>query len=55
MANQSIPQWIQNATKKELVDYATQMFYEISEHQAIFSNIKMCYPEVHAELVQEEE
>ena len=55
MANQTIPQWIKQATKKELVDYATQLFYEVSECQAIFSNIKMCYPDVHAELVQEGE
>mgnify|MGYP003651772451 CR=1 FL=1 len=55
MAKQTIPQWIQQATKKELVDYATMMYYEINEYQAIFRNIKMCYPLVHAELIEEEE
>jgi len=48
-------EFILTMTKKELQDYAIQMYYEISEYQRICFDVKKFYPEVHAELIMEAE
>ena len=47
--------YILNLTKKELQKFALEMSDELGEYHKICLKVKQYYPDVHAELIAEEE
>tara|TARA_R100000781_G_scaffold95605_1_gene59708 strand:- start:260 stop:439 length:180 start_codon:yes stop_codon:yes gene_type:complete len=47
--------YIMSLTKRELQAYATALCYEIHTYQTICLDLRKLYPDIHAELIMEDE